>query len=33
MEKERYETPVMEISDFAAEDVITSSSELEPDPF
>lgn len=32
MMKERYETPIMEIAHFAAEDVITSSNELPLDP-
>ncbi len=33
MNKERYEKPVMEVASFAAEDVITSSNELEVDPW
>ncbi len=32
MKKERYEAPALEITRFAAEDVITSSNELELDP-
>ncbi len=31
--KALYETPAMEIVEFEAEDIITSSNELEEDPF